>query len=608
MKLLLILILFFPIYNANANKLSFEGIPAASNLSLVKKHLAERKQRAIDFYWNQPVKVFSKNATTSFFNPTLSRFLKKEETRVPNNILLSPRTKVYAKYGTNFSVGPFCKRNGDYDFMLLGLINIAYLFKDQPEVLWPETKEKITYRLLSARGNEHYKGFCIDICGCHEDTENHILMTESSRYLTNQLLYDDAIEKEADPDRYDNEKNGFNSWMLNHLSAFIKEGFSEVNSKPYQGYSVKALNNLYDYARHEKVKTASQMVLDFLSARFALQSNQLRRSVTFRRKVTYKDRVNLFEGDTETSRFSILAGNHQSLPNSELRYGIHHAMSAAVSSYLPPDLILDLMIDKSNIEYYQRFHLNHDAIEVMFSAPKYLISAGGVFNNVFDVGTGENDLRARPTVLITTEGGNDISEMIQFYGADQEEFRSNTCVAPNFACGLNAYIPSNIAEECKIHAGDWTFLNLTGGKCNIDQGVYIAMYKQQCDDSNCKSKAENFGFFEVYDASKGEFFDFSHQVLLKNYKPFSASSLNKYTTQAGDEIEFIPNPKHRWLWSIVSINQRTQNRHLKTWPLAFGDIMNSLGEAKLEFYNPRLNQKLTLDYQNPLNPIRTIEK
>ena len=97
MKLLLILTLIFPLYNASASRLSFEGIPAASNLSTAKKHLEERKQRVIDFYWNQPVKAFSQSSTTSFYNPSLSRLLKQQETRVPNNILLSPKSKVYAK-------------------------------------------------------------------------------------------------------------------------------------------------------------------------------------------------------------------------------------------------------------------------------------------------------------------------------------------------------------------------------------------------------------------------------------------------------------------------------------------------------------------------------
>jgi hypothetical protein len=71
---------------------------------------------------------------------------------------------------------------GDYDFTEAGLISILLLFADQPDLLYPDTAQHIVDALVIDKGKAprpHVPGSL----GLVDETENHVLMTESSRYL-----------------------------------------------------------------------------------------------------------------------------------------------------------------------------------------------------------------------------------------------------------------------------------------------------------------------------------------------------------------------------------------------------------------------------------------
>jgi hypothetical protein len=96
--------------------------------------------------------------------------------------------------------------------------------------------------------------------GLLEETENHILMSETSRYLKNQLItssedqgYTDKAPHEYDDNEYNNQESGFNDWIRHHLKGFMASGFNEYNSNTYSGYSISALSNLYDFAQDPHV-------------------------------------------------------------------------------------------------------------------------------------------------------------------------------------------------------------------------------------------------------------------------------------------------------------------------------------------------------------------
>ena len=128
-------------------------------------------------------------------------------------------------------------------------------------------------------------------CGVQiPETENHTWMIESARYLANEILTRDAIWRGLTPDpTWDNATNGQRQLILEQLRRLLVEDFYEFNSRPYQYLAVFAIRNLYELTTfrqnpNDPVPRAAEIVLDYLSARYALSSNGLRRVANFRRQ------------------------------------------------------------------------------------------------------------------------------------------------------------------------------------------------------------------------------------------------------------------------------------------------------------------------------------
>ena len=117
------------------------------------------------------------------------------------------------------------------------------------------------------------------------ETENHILMMTAGRYLINQVLYQRTYSS-----AYDNRRNSGDgipsctTLVLQLLRNFLSGDFSEYNSKNYQQETRWALLVLSSYAYDDEVRLAARMVLDYISAKIAVSSSDLRRLVPFRRK------------------------------------------------------------------------------------------------------------------------------------------------------------------------------------------------------------------------------------------------------------------------------------------------------------------------------------
>jgi hypothetical protein len=129
-----------------------------------------------------------------------------------------------------------CDTHGDYDMRLVRLIQISYLYDS---VLEQSTKDHIRNDLLTVKGpasdRKEHVWFCY-LPTIIPESENHILMTESSRYLTNQLIAEDATRKgQPIPSDNDNDANGMNDWFLGHLQGFMQNDFYEYNARPYTG-------------------------------------------------------------------------------------------------------------------------------------------------------------------------------------------------------------------------------------------------------------------------------------------------------------------------------------------------------------------------------------
>lgn len=308
-------------------------------------------------------------------------------------------------------------------------------------------------------------------------------------------------------------------------------------------------------------------------------------------------------------------------------------LRAGRGRYRVPDMILDMVIGKSQIHtYFQRFR--HEGVEIYASSPEFLISAGGIFRE----GRGEEQGWALPTMLMPTADGADRNEFIQISGSTEPKFRVNTCVAPGFACGLNPWVPDAVPRTCIKHSGKWRFINFatqwnpTPG-CDRPYGFYVAVYSAPCMTSMCSdaagdSDSPQFGLFEAAKASEGYLFDqFISDVLAKNEdasKSWDSERANAYETVKGTKLIFTPNRvAPYWTpfgtavnaddlmrWGIREIANEKQETDIWKWPLAEGSIMNSWTDGQgnrlacVMIYNPVLQRMLILDLSDWQNPRR----
>lgn len=555
---------------------AFDYGPVLDSVEAVHKN---REERLLHFAHQladlplSPPPVPPKKGYTEYLNGTIARLVLKKDLETVNQSILSPTFKPW-KVGTDIAVaGPLCQRQGDYDFVLMGLIRMAYLDQEAGfTLLTAAAREKLHHVLLSQKGDKHYTHFRLNLCFPFKikDTENHILMTETARYLTNQLL------------SIDNERNGFNEWLLHHLSEFLRNDFDELNSRPYQGYTLIALSVLYDYAQDARVKLTAKMILDYLSAKTAVQSIGLRRYMPFRRQLVHRDADDLLSADNtmfwytfQTARHDYLTLNPQIEPNSYMFF------MAATGKYQVPDSILDLF-HRRTIPVFQK--IKSRDVEIYFSSPSFLLSAGGRHRHVFGYFTKENNVWSVPITIIPAKHSSKLSELFAIHGNVKWHKRNNTCVARNFACGTNFQEPYNLSSELKTQQGDWTFYNMTA------QGFYLAVRRMG-------KKV----MWEVREADLS-FNTFTHLVQRRNPQDFRSTGSNYYMTSDGHRIDFnwsedslVKNP-------ILAYDGVSTVDNFEDWDYAEGDVIQSRGDGLVKLTNPITNQVLILDARSPMHP------
>jgi hypothetical protein len=587
-------------------QVDLQGVAPSRSVAEARERMGLRVERVLAYYRRQGRPSFSaeRKMHGSFVRPAIAELLAGGDMRAINDALLSPLARPWAEYGSTVKVIPgFCQREGDYDFVAQGLVRLAYMARQRPGALKQATYARIAWELLPERGARQARRFQLGLCGSHVETENHVLMTETARYLTNQLL----VQLGQKTARFDNRGSGFDAWLLERMKHALSEHFEEYNARPYQGYTVGALENLHSFAASPEVSAAAGMTLDYLSAVFAVQSNGLRRFPPFRRKEKYSDSQRVDDHDSETARFAMLAGNYAFYERYGYRvpYGSRFMFNAALSEYRPDDAILDLVIDKSHNDYYQKLH--HDNVELYASSESFLISAGGVFSRHFQFGSEEQHGWARPTVVMPTRDiGVDPRGWLRVEGASNKRRRNNTCVLPGFACGLNVRIPDHIPASCREQRGAFTFLDLTAPRCAVNQGFYAAVYRRPCDSARCRSAADNYGFIEVREGSELSFRAFVDAVLSLNQRVVRSATRAAYVTSDGREIVFEPIAVDTERWPVVSVDGVREQRSFARWPLAQGDVINARGDGLVTIDNRHMGVRIELDMRDALAPERRV--
>ena len=178
-------------------------------------------------------------------------------------------------WGGNGSSWP--GHEGDYDFTIVTLITILHRFADNPDRLEPTTRRHLLDTLLTARGGEPRRTVP-GTYGLVTETENHVLMTEGSRYLRAQFLAARGDDKAA------RQQQGLADFLAEYLQQIIDRGFVEFHSIPYAGYTAQALLNLADFAADEPVRRRAVALLDREATRYAQSSLNFRRCVPFHRQ------------------------------------------------------------------------------------------------------------------------------------------------------------------------------------------------------------------------------------------------------------------------------------------------------------------------------------
>lgn len=585
----------------------YSDVSSARSVFEAKALFDQRAQSIVRYFAALDLKKYSDKTGNTFPIIAVAKLNQRRDVELVNRAIMDASTKPYANVGTDFQkLDPFCVRKGDYDFSLRGWVTLMYQMQDHPELLYPETREKILTTLLTETGNKFalYRTFC----GIYrnKETENHVLLTEGSRYLTNQLWRRVLREKGVASDYYDNTKNGMTTFLLKFMRDFLLNDFDEYNSRPYAKLSLAGLHNIYEYAEDKSVKEMAKMVIDYMSAKFASSSLDLRRVVPFCRQPERRFDTDILEGDGISVNMALLAGDldyvHK-LP-ANVRLSEWSTVALALGKYRVDDMILDLIInsDKPGREFYQAFH--HHGYEFYTGNDKYLLNAGGKYINGFDLGTGIVDGWTVPISILPTKGGMSKPELIRILGDNREKKRSNMCVTKDFACGLNPVIPDNIPLNCLEKVGYWKFINLDQPGCSLDYDLHVAFYQRPCDGIRCRLGADTFGFFEVQSSSKMSFADFKMRVLKNNqYRSFSSKKWNTYRTSEGVDIDFIVNPLDQGTYPIK--DQRISlPSDLKKWPRAVGSYVNSSGKGVIQIRNTYLNKDVIFDVRDLYNPKR----
>jgi hypothetical protein len=493
-------------------------------------------------------------------------------------------------------------RTGEYDVALSGYVAaIAQFGSGLPQ----NVSDHILNDLLNKRGPLDSGDLVIHQAA--RESENHINLIESAQYLTNDLLF----AKTGDP-AFNNDANGMTAWWLGILHDYLTTDFIEYNARPYQSYTDIALQNLYSFARNQDVKTAAGMVLDCISAKMAMSSNQARRAVPYRRLARANTPFLItWSADTQTARNLALVGNldilteicppfyggnQPSCPYRGPAYGSGDMLRAVLSDYRIPDLLFDLIINPPHRIFYQGLH--HYAEELYAGSPSFLISAGGHWADsaytVLGIGGSDDIGMALPTTIMPTGHFINRNDLVQFKGDDDDQKRSNLCVAPNFACGINPVIPASV-KYCIVPptsrlTSDWTFIKFSGSCTGHTgpYGFYLAVYRSS-------DTPTQFGLAEVFDTmvnpnlSMQAFMDGVLQRNPHRFNPFG----DTYVTTTGEILQFTiddlldPFVSQSRIVSITNGPQPPSVGALNSVqdPLAFGDLLSTQGPGVLKITN-----------------------
>ena len=517
----------------SARSKSFEisagNIQVPHERTLLWNTKSEFADSVIKEWADMPMADWGNDGKTTAPRILLARLYAKKDIPETNKVIQSlvPRGVTGSKWLLN--------PQGDYDFTLTTLTTILFLFGDNPELLYPETKDHLVNVLLTESGGKFRKNVPHSL-GLFIDTENHILMTEGSRYLKNQWL---ALHGNSSV-QFDNVQNGMELCLHSFLNGLTTMGLYEFNSLPYIGYTIAALLNLEAFGS-ELIRSDARKVLDYLNWCYALGSLELNHFPPMRRRYE-KAGLRDFTSNYQTAFMTTwLHFQNDSLPLSTRELVPAHTLVASCMPYRPADDVVKWQFDKGD-GYFVQFGHGPGATPEIYSAGKnYLLSSGGA-------NRGKNShIVPRPICLFLKDGASIVDETFHLYGPSYDYMKwNNTGVFQNLAVAAG---PVHIPKDYQSVAaqGNWSAYSL-------QDSITVIVYS--CDDFGLLLVAENVESTEYLASIVGLNAD---EIKLKS----TFVSLDQKVIQYD-----VNSPKR--LWVIESENGVELNRKVDTWPLMNG--------------------------------------
>ena len=497
-------------------------IPKQRSLSF--SNHSKLKQKILDGWTSKTPQDWKPNEKVNLKNSRIAISCLLEGKRIEeiNNYLMNQ--KAVGHPGSPWLLYPL----GDYDFTAMAFTALLYLFGEKPELLYPKTREHLLNNILTIDGDEFRRNVGYMFL---EDSENHILMTEGSRFLKNQWLMKHG---NTDP-KYDNKINGVSKKLKIFLEEIETYGFYEFNSAPYLGYTYCALLNLYEFASGD-IRDLAGKLLDRLNWQYALSSFKFKHFPPNRRRFGKSFKKNI-DSDYHTVMLKVWASLFDDSLSIDMSRGQHHALWATFASYKPSDKVMEWIINKPKPYFVKMGHGYNSCPEIISGDKGYLLSAGGA-------NQGKRSLIvAKPIMLFLNYDAEEMSETFHMFGPGENFVEwNNTGVYQDFACTKGkVYIPE--AKQALISSANWQIFSIT-------EGVFLAIY----------SKKE-IGVMAIVRSNSAK--DVLNKIIENNG---DESRLNtRFNHPNGNIIDYdLESPKDQWV--ITRVNRKNMDRDFSKWP------------------------------------------
>ena len=496
-------------------------IPTRRTLSFYDN--SELKQNILDGWTSKTPKDWKPDEKVNLKNSriVISCFLEGKRVEEMNKYLM--RQKAVGHPGSPWLLYPL----GDYDFTAMAFTALLYLFGEKPDILYPKTREHLLNNILTIEGDKFRRNVGYMFL---EDSENHILMTEGSRYLKNQWLRNHG----NNAPEYNNKTNGVEKKLKVFLEEIDTYGFYEFNSAPYLGYTYCALLNLYEFASGD-IRSLSGKLLDRLNWQYALSSYKFKHFPPNRRRFG-KDFKKNIDSDYHTVMLKVWSSLYDDSLSVNMSRGQHHALWATFVSYKPADKVIQWVLDKPKPYFVKMGHGFNSCPEILSGDKSYLLSAGGA-------NQGRRSLIvAKPIMLFLDDAASEMRHAFHMFGpGDNFIDWNNTGVYKDFACTKGkVHIPVN--KKVLKSSGNWKIFLIT-------EGIYLAIFSK-----------EELGLMVIVRSNSVE--NILEDILTKNSDEKKLST--HFSHPNGNIIEYdLNSPKDQWV--IKSVNKISTNRNFSKW-------------------------------------------